>query len=329
MNIDLTLFGIAYIIGLIIPGVFFKRFYYLGHFRKQFRSGLFADRLLTSLFWGVVVQSITFFVFGSTFGLAGQEPLLPKLITKLKISTIALSELTWGALLSIQLYFLASISVAMGLGFLLHHLVRSLRIDLHFAILQFSNHWHYRLRGELAKSPGKKCFGSWVDLQLLHPTPEYNIIVGFVVDYDLDSNGELLHLVLDRAKKYDSKRKEYFKIPGHRFLIKMSEVRDVNFRYVYQSIGISELKRKLSRIILVAALLLLAYVLIFPWTYDVALYRKLLSVALNIIAWLGVTSIALNPFIRDKNSKLTTKQIILIGIVSLLVYTLGFYMLMH
>lgn len=60
MNFNITFFTIIYIVALIIPGVFFKRFYFQGPFSKQFGSGPFADRLLTSLFWGVVSQFLAY-----------------------------------------------------------------------------------------------------------------------------------------------------------------------------------------------------------------------------------------------------------------------------
>jgi hypothetical protein len=58
MDAGVTIFSIAYVIILIVPGIIFKRFYFQGAFSKQFNSGLFADRIITSLFWGILVQII-------------------------------------------------------------------------------------------------------------------------------------------------------------------------------------------------------------------------------------------------------------------------------
>lgn len=65
MNFNITIFSLLYVIIIIVPGVIFKRFYFQGQFSKQFGSRLFADRLITSIFLGLVVQIITFLVFSN------------------------------------------------------------------------------------------------------------------------------------------------------------------------------------------------------------------------------------------------------------------------
>ena len=63
MDTSVTIFSLGYIIILIVPGIIFKRFYFQGAFSSQFNSGLFADRIITSLFWGILVQIISVLTF--------------------------------------------------------------------------------------------------------------------------------------------------------------------------------------------------------------------------------------------------------------------------
>jgi len=68
MEAQYTVNSIVFIVSLIVPGVIFKRFYFQGQFTKQFGDGLFADRLITSIFWGIFVQIITFLLYSCIFG---------------------------------------------------------------------------------------------------------------------------------------------------------------------------------------------------------------------------------------------------------------------
>ncbi|RQP15960.1 MAG: hypothetical protein EAS52_13315 [Parapedobacter sp.] len=323
MNIDLTLFGIAYIIGLIIPGVFFKRFYYSGHFRKQFRSGLFADRLLTSIFWGVVVQSLTFYIFGSTFGLDKDAPLLSAVSNKLEMVSVDFTEITWNALLNIQGYFMMSISVAILLGVFCHYVVRWSRLDVSFSILQFSNQWHYRFKGEFSEAKklkdkkGLKCYSVWLDLYLKEPSAECNIIKGILVDYDLDKNGDLLYIVVDGAKKYDQASQKTTEIKGNRFLVKMSEIKDINFRYVYRPVNRKNQKKFLIRATAIILLTLLLTGLIYPWVLEIPIRHKIFAVVCNFIIWLGLTSMIISPLAYDPKQKLTRNQYLLMFSITL------------
>ena len=58
-----TISTIVFIVLLIFPGFVFRRFYFQGQFTKQFQAGEFADRIITSIFWGVFVQIISFITY--------------------------------------------------------------------------------------------------------------------------------------------------------------------------------------------------------------------------------------------------------------------------
>ena len=77
MESQFTISGLLFIICLIVPGVIFKRFYFQGQFSKQFGAGLFADRLITSIFWGIIVQITTYLVFSKSLDFS-YEDIQPK-----------------------------------------------------------------------------------------------------------------------------------------------------------------------------------------------------------------------------------------------------------
>ncbi len=67
METPISVLTTLFILLLIVPGIFFKRFYFSGEFSQQFGVGLFADRLISSIFWGLGVQLVTYFIFSRFF----------------------------------------------------------------------------------------------------------------------------------------------------------------------------------------------------------------------------------------------------------------------
>ncbi|TDE14421.1 hypothetical protein [Dyadobacter psychrotolerans] len=63
----LSIIPVLFVVLIIVPGVFAKRFYFSGVFAKRFGAGDFADRLITSIFWGFIVQVITYLVYSQYF----------------------------------------------------------------------------------------------------------------------------------------------------------------------------------------------------------------------------------------------------------------------
>lgn len=63
METNVTLVSIAIIVFLYFPGNIFKRFYFKGPFSQQFNIGIFAERFITSIFWGGIMQIMSLIKF--------------------------------------------------------------------------------------------------------------------------------------------------------------------------------------------------------------------------------------------------------------------------
>src|SRR5690606_28509142 len=120
MTGNITILSILYIIVLIVPGVIFKRFYFQGPFVNQFNNGNFADRIISTLWFGLLVQIITFLILGSTFKSQFSE-------AKENIESIYLAfyrseipHISKSLFLNVLFYFLCSIVLSAALGDFCH-----------------------------------------------------------------------------------------------------------------------------------------------------------------------------------------------------------------
>lgn len=140
MDSEVTITSIIFIILLIVPGVFFKRFYFQGQFSKQFASGLFADRLITSIFWGILIQIFSFWIFSKSFNLTFDNVKKPISEVYIQLSQNTIPDFTTQNLKLTLLYLLVSIIFSCILGGILHIIVRKLKIDIKYPVFRFANH---------------------------------------------------------------------------------------------------------------------------------------------------------------------------------------------
>ncbi|TVP42765.1 MAG: hypothetical protein EA341_19195 [Mongoliibacter sp.] len=149
MDYTLTFWTVVYIVFLIIPGVFFKRFYFQGHFNKQFQSGLYADRLITSLFWGAIIQGITIqiLIHTSDLGFGSFSDVYNEVYNS--ISSKSLPNGSSRLFHFASIYLIGSVSIGIILGHFSHKLVRKTKLDLNYAVFRFSNKWFYYFTGEI------------------------------------------------------------------------------------------------------------------------------------------------------------------------------------
>ncbi len=149
MDANLTFFTVLYIVFLIIPGVFFKRFYFQGHFNKQFQYGLYADRLITSLFWGAIIQVITIHILIQTIGKRFEN--FSEVLKEAYIS-ISKNDVPNGGnqlFAFASLYLIGSVLLGCFMGHFSHQFIRKTKLDLHYAVLRFSNKWYYYFTGDI------------------------------------------------------------------------------------------------------------------------------------------------------------------------------------
>ncbi|MFQ5708029.1 MAG: hypothetical protein ACE5HO_11295 [bacterium] len=130
-------------------------------------------------------------------------------------------------------------AAALGHGFRM--LVRSLRLDLKYDLLRFNNEWYYFMSGEII---AKDIDFVWIDA--LVQTSEGSIIYsGLLQDFYLSKDGGLERIYLTQVarrklsneavdKPSESEQEgtpRYYDVPGDLFVIKYSQVVNLNLNY--------------------------------------------------------------------------------------------------
>lgn len=340
MDFGLTFFGLAYLIAIVIPGLLFKRFYFQGKFSKQFFDGLFVDRLLTNVFWGIVIQLITVFSYFWFFNIRLGD-LINDINTYYKEfdtkKNIPLIEPKYIA--HFLRYFGANIITAISLGCCCHLFVRFFRLDIMLSIFRFSNQWHYYFSGEALrfkefrnrlKNKNNKVISTEVDVVVKESDGITNMFTGFLTQYTLCKTGELETIYITDTKRF-VKKDDTFKskvIPGDCFIIPYNNILNLNVRYNITINPKSTRKiilKLLTRVLLVIALLSVFFAIIFPFFVAPGFWRKLFSSIILVSAWISLMNIALSLISENKNevNLRTPLSIIIVAITTILLILWG------
>lgn len=164
---EVALSSIFLIVIVLFPGLIFRRFYYWSKFTKQFVKGEWSERIVTSIFWGIFSQTVTLLLTSYILPLLRGKFIEKEILERLRTFSFANIDIEKDRdlLLFIFGYILFSLLIAGILGFVLHKIVRLLRIDIRIEALRYSNQWHYMFQGEVPRSKEKVLF-PWVDLTL-------------------------------------------------------------------------------------------------------------------------------------------------------------------
>lgn len=302
MDSSLTIITIVYIIMLVVPGVFFKRIYFQGPFTRQFQSGLFADRLITSLFWGILVQIITFYIFINTFNVQYESVFELLTETHSKLTKNEFPDFNENGLTNILLYLLGSVVIALGLGFFAFHFVRIFQLDQKFSVLRFANKWHYYFSGEILNSrefrqsslKKGKVSATLIDVLVKYGENDNRLFSGNLVQYTINSEGNLNSIYLTGTRRYKNSKGEFIstpkEIPGDCFVIPYQNVLDMNIQYILQKAekGKTRLKIKNWAITAINFFLFIALpaIFIFPWYTNASILMKIGSILMLSVSWL-------------------------------------------
>lgn len=297
MDTSVTLFSLAYIIILIVPGIIFKRFYFQGSFSGQFNSGLFADRIITTLFWGILVQISSALTFSRFINASYQDwkSMLQALYRN--IVSNKLPDTTPDQLMVVLFYAIYCVVLAAICGALLYKVVRILGLDLHFPAFRFLNYWHYYFRGEILKTSDftittqNKVISTEVDLMIKNDDGESNLFSGLLTQYTLNSKNELETLYLTAAKRFSQSSHAMKVIPGDIFIVPFSTVQNMNLRYNYQVRQRSQASRY---VIIILSAIILCFTLVYPWLQNISMWRKILSAFTLFLSWLSLSSILIS-----------------------------------
>lgn len=329
MDANVTIASIVYIVTLIVPGIFFKRFYFQGQFSNQFGSGLFADRMITSLFWGLMVQLITLLIFSNTINIQYEEKDLPISSVYHKLIENELPDFTFQNLKNTLFYLLASVFISFILGHISHIFIRTFKIDVKYRIFRFANNWHYFFKGEILASKAfkdsrkGKVLMVEVDLVTNNGDGKTKMFSGYLTEYNINNKGELENIFLTEAKRYSSDLEDFKPIPGDCLIVPYRNVLNINLRYdVEEEKKISLKKWVIVDAFRVFSLLSILFILIAPWFLDIEWWRKIIGIVLLTISLFSLMVCIYSAFIdREKKEKGLIKTSIIIWLFFLLCAT--------
>lgn len=299
MDTSVTLFSFAYIVILIVPGIIFKRFFFQGAFSGQFNTGIFADRIITSLFWGILVQIISILTFSRIINVSYQDWRVMLQNLYRNIVNNKLPNVTPDQLLNVLFYAVYSVVLAAALGFFFFKIIRLLSLDLKFPAFRFLNQWHYYFKGEILRTPEFKMTGrgkvlsTEVDLMLKDNDGKSNLFSGLLTQYTLNTKNELDTIYLTGASRFSQSLPGMKQIPGDIFIIPFSTVQNMNIRYNFQ---VRQNNEALKYIALCFSGVVLIIVLIYPWLLNLGAWQKIFGAVTLFFSWLYFSILMMSLF---------------------------------
>lgn len=299
MDTSVTLFSFAYIVILIVPGIIFKRFFFQGAFSGQFNTGIFADRIITSLFWGILVQIISILTFSRIINVSYQD--WREMLQNLYLNVVdnKLPNVTPDQLLNVLFYAVYSVVLAAALGFFFFKVIRLLGLDLKLPAFRFLNQWHYYFKGEILRTPEFKMTGrgkvlsTEVDLMLKDNDGKSNLFSGLLTQYTLNTKNELDTIYLTGASRFSQSLSGMKQIPGDIFIIPFSTVQNMNIRYNFQ---VRENNEALKYIALCFSGVVLIIILIYPWLLKLSPWQKIFGAVTLFFSWLYFSILMMSLF---------------------------------
>jgi hypothetical protein len=241
MEPQFTLISIVLLVVLFIPGFFFKRFYFQGNFARQFGSGIFAERFITSVFWGIVIQLLTLSLFISIYKVNSDSifVFVGKIYEDLSKDKLPQFDNETFTVKNCLVYLAASILLSVSLGTVLHKLVCLLGIDKRVRVFRFQNDWNYFFKGQgidVRSSQGKnlKWVSTEVDIIVRDGSDSNLWYSGLLNDYTIsDKTGELDLITIVNARRFSKSSNGFKEIPGHCMIIPYKNVVNLNLRLIH------------------------------------------------------------------------------------------------
>lgn len=240
MNIAFPAF---FLLALVLPG-----FIFLSSFSRSENTKLdhraFDSSSASALFIAAFLNAVWVYL-ASSFGKPVDFELIIKLITGAKLSDTDTSQLA-SSVPEVWQYFVSIFFSSWLLGNLFQVAVTYL-FPYKDSFFAFDTPWYYELKGFLSKEKDAQL----IELSCLCDNKDGSYLYyGILVDFYLDTNGQLDRLVLSnvyRRKMSDddedsngaghAKPKEfdqrYYKVRGDRLILKYNEISNINIEYSY------------------------------------------------------------------------------------------------
>lgn len=327
MNFGLTVLTLFYIIIIIIPGVVFKRFFYQNNPTKQSGVGNFGDRILTSIFCGIIIQIIATFILTAAIDQIwgySYEYCFKRInnihnsLVKNELPIVSPTQLTF-----IVVSIILANSLAMIIGVVLYKLIRAFKFDVKYPVLRFDSDWKYIFRDEtkIFEDNSLKKFNEFdaakIDALVKDNAGGTYLYSGILHDYSVDKYGQLVNISLIESIRFKRESSDSptnkKSVPGHLVILPYSNILNLNITYVYR------IKRSKNRLIesslYILLFLVLLVIFIAPWFSNAIWYYKIISIILLIISWMGAVGLSTSLLGKTKEPVNATAKLILFTIL--------------
>lgn len=228
-----------------------------------------------------------------------------------------------------------TICIGSLLGFILHKIVRLLRLDVYFPVLRFANHWNYYFRGDLPHLRSNQTKGRVIstnlDVIIEDGTGKTHLYSGFLSHYTISqTTGELDTLVISNTERWSESAKKFKPIPGDSLIIPYKTVINLNLRY-----NVKKSKTRTQKIATtIGVFAILSFGAIFfciPYYYydTIGTFKTIIALLLSWSIWLFSTSLLFQLFNLDGNNtsshssskkQIIVSTVIIIFILSSILY---------
>ncbi|WP_149525646.1 hypothetical protein [Sphingobacterium hotanense] len=332
MSFGLTILSLAYILFLIVPGIVFKRFFYQNNPQKLPGVGNFADRIITSLFCGFIIQIITILLFTIGISQISSYEFIDyyrRLINiHEKLVSNSLPVISTKQIIYLLLELLYSLLIAATFGLIGFNIIRKFKLDVIFPVLRFDSEWKYLFRDDKRifdddSVTNFRVFDSaQLDLIVKEASGDSFLYSGILYNYKTNKEGSLEFISLLETKRYtkskDTQEVKIKAIPGHVVIIPYSNVLNMNVTYFYRTRMTTN--RFIESMLIVFITTSLLPIIILPWFSSAPWYWCIASILLLLLSWSSVVGL-LSPFIGNKKNNLNLGGILIL----ILTFLFSFY----
>lgn len=235
------------LIALIVPGLFFRRFYYSNEFSPEYFKSTYADLIFSATVPGLICHLIVLLVIHKWYS-------IDLSVFAVLFSGTSETDEIEKALRNIYRHFHiiigcfgAEVALLSVSGFFAKYGVRKYKLDRKYKLFRFQNIWHYIFSGEILDFPGKEGNAEDIEFVLVDALVETNdgsvIYSGILYDHHLNKENGIDHIYLSgvsrRFLKEDGQKK-YYQLPGEIFILPYDKI--VNIHVTYYSVIIEDQK---------------------------------------------------------------------------------------
>ncbi len=323
MSFGLTILSLAYILFLIVPGIVFKRFFYQNNPQKLPGVGNFADRIITSLFCGFIIQIIAILILALhinqvySYEFTDYYRRIINIHEKLATNSLPIISLKQITYLLFEMGY--SLIIAATLGLIGFNIIRKFKLDVIFPVLRFDSEWKYLFRDDKrifdddSVSNFRVFDSAQLDLIVKEASGDSFLYSGILYNYKTNKEGSLEYISLLETSRYtkskDTQEVKIKSIPGHLVIIPYSNVLNMNVTYFYRNRITTN--RFIESMLIVFITTILLPIFILPWFSSAPWYWCIASIILLLLSWSSLVGL-LSPLIGNKKNKLNFGSIIML-----------------